>query len=402
MTTEPKKYQEKKMFSLVMALIFIDTLLYGSIVPLIPVYTDQFKLSPLSVGVVFSAYSQGLLLLSIPLGLMAEKHGYRRIFLGGILALTLATVLYGSVSTPWLLFLARFIQGCAAAASWTAGLAMVALLYPRQQGEKLGMVMAAMGAGVILGPPVGGALYHYLGYRGMFVALALLCFFVLLLVSKADFGRLAGGSQTTGRLRLGEVRQNQALLLLGVIVTIASSSFGMLEILLPNHLHGRFGLGILQIGLLFGLMGLVHALSGIGAGRLSDRYGYQPFVFWGLIATAACLPLLGLAPGLTLLSMTFCLVGITLAVAITPTQPLMYHLVANDPKLSQSGGAGLAYGIVNTCFSLGMLTGPLLGGLFNKYFGFLPGLIIFALLVVSSAALFRGKAAGAADRRFNP
>lgn len=387
--------QKKQILLLTMALIFVDTLLYGSIVPLIPVYTEQFKLTPLSMGVLFSAYSQGLLLFSIPLGLLAEKQGYRRIFLGGLLALVLATVLYGLVSSPWLLFLARFSQGCAAAASWTAGLAMVALLYPRQQGEKLGTVMAASGVGVILGPPVGGALYHYLGYQGMFIALAALCFSILLIVCKADFGRLPGGSQTT-RLRLGEIRQNQALLVMGLVVVVASSSFGMLEILLPNHLHTGFGLGSLEIGFLFGLMGLVHALGGIGTGWLSDRHGYRPFIFWGLLASAAGLPLLGLAQGLILLALAFCLTGLTLAAAVTPSQPLIYQLVAADSKLSQSGGAGLAYGIVNTCFSLGMLTGPILGGLLEKTFGFLAGLLSFALLFVFSALLFRGKVSGAA------
>lgn len=71
---------EKQIFTLVMVLIFTDTLLYGSIVPLILVYTNQFQLSPLFLGVVFAAYALGSLLFCIPLGIMAERYGYRKIF----------------------------------------------------------------------------------------------------------------------------------------------------------------------------------------------------------------------------------------------------------------------------------------------------------------------------------
>ncbi|MCL6558662.1 MAG: MFS transporter [Firmicutes bacterium] len=400
LTTEQNVKNEKQIFTLVMALIFTDTLLYGSIVPLIPVYTDQFQLSPLSMGVVFAAYALGLLVFSIPLGIMAERYGYRKIFLSGMMGLTLTTMLYGFVNNPGMLFLSRLLQGASAAASWTVGLAMVALLYPRQQGEKLGSIMAAMGIGIILGPPVGGAFYHYLGYRGMFAVLAAFCLLLLFIIWRVDFGRLAGSSQNI-RFSIWEVKQIPGLVWLAVVVIITSSSFGMLEVLLPNHLNGRFGTDSLQIGFLFGLMGLVHSLSDIGAGYLSDRHGYPPFIYWGLLAGAVCLPFLALAPSLVLEALVVCLVGVALGAAVTPSQPLMYHLVAVDERLGQNGGAGLAYGIFNTCFSMGMLLGPLLGGMLNKYFDFLISLILFAALFIFAAALFQSRVGKAASRRFS-
>jgi MFS family permease len=388
--TEQKINDKNRIFYLVMVLIFTDTLLYGSIVPLIPVYTRQFQLTPVMMGILFAAYSLGLLVFSIPLGIMAEKWGYRKVFLAGMAGLTITTVLYGFVSSPEILFFSRLIQGIAAAASWTAGLAMVALLYPRRQGEKLGLVMAAMGLGTIVGPPVGGMLFHYLGYREMFMVLAAFCFLLLLMLMFVNFGNLAGGRQSK-RFAIWEVRQNPGLIWLGVVVIISSSSFGMLEILLPNHLHGRFGLGSLQIGVIFGLMGVVHAFSDAGVGFLSDRHGYKPFVHRGLWAGAFCLPFLALAPDLITLTLVLILVGITLGAVLTPSQPLMYHIVAADPGLWQNGGAGLAYGVFNTCFSMGLMIGPPLGGLLDKYFGFLYGLILFAGLFMATAVLFQYK-----------
>lgn len=388
---------KQRIFFFVMVLIFTDTLLYGSIVPLIPVYTQQLQLNAVMMGVLFAAYSLGLLVFSIPLGIIAERYGYRKVFLAGMAGLTLATALYGFANSPEILFFCRLIQGIAAAASWTAGLAMVALLYPEQQGEKLGLVMAAMGLGTILGPPVGGTLFHYLGYREMFMALAAFCFSLLLMLCFVKFGHLAGGNPNK-KFAIWQVRHNPSLVWLGVVVLISSSSFGMLEILLPNYLNGRFGLGSLQIGLVFGLMGLMHAFSDAGVGFLSDRHGYKPFVYWGLWASALCLPFLALAPNPVILTLVLILLGINLGAALTPSQPLMYYIVAADPVLWPSGGAGLVYGVFNTCFSLGLMLGPPLGGLLEKYFGFSVGLILFAVLLAASAVLFHYKVGGVSQR----
>ncbi|TYO93790.1 MFS transporter [Desulfallas thermosapovorans] len=381
---------KQRIFYFVMVLIFTDTLLYGTIVPLIPVYTQQLQLNPVMMGVIFAAYSLGLLVFSIPLGIIAERYGYRKVFLAGMAGLTLATALYGFANSPEILFCCRLIQGIAAAASWTAGLAMVALLYPEQQGEKLGLIMAAMGLGTILGPPIGGMLFHYLGYREMFMTLAAFCFSLLLMLCFVKFGHLAGGNRDKN-FAIWQVRDNPGLVWLGVVVIIASSSFGMLEILLPNYLHGRFGLGSLQIGMVFGLMGLVHAFSDAGVGFLSDRHGYKPFVYWGLWASALCLPFLALAPNPVILTLLITLLGIALGAVLTPSQPLMYHIVAADPVLWPGGGAGLVYGVFNTCFSMGLMLGPPLGGMLERYLGFSAGLIIFAVLLMASAVLFRYK-----------
>jgi MFS family permease len=385
---------KRRILYFVMVLIFTDTLLYGTIVPLIPVYTQQLHVNSVMMGVLFAAYSLGLLIFSIPLGMVAERYGYRKVFLAGMAGLTLATALYGFANSPEVLFLCRLIQGIAAAASWTAGLAMVALLFPDKQGEKLGLVMAAMGLGTILGPPVGGILFHYLGYREMFMTLAAFCFSLLLMLCIAKFGHLAAGNKQNKKFTIWQVRDNLSLVWLGAVVIISSSSFGMLEILLPNYLDGRFGLGSLQIGMVFGLMGFVNAFSDAGVGFLSDRYGYRLFVYWGLWASALCLPFLALAPNPIILTLVLALVGITLGAVLTPSQPLMYHIVATDPVLWRSGGAGLVYGIFNTCFSLGLMIGPPLGGLLDKYFGFLVGLILFAVLLAVSAVFFHHKVGG--------
>ncbi|WP_340641272.1 MFS transporter [Zhaonella formicivorans] len=392
MQTAPN-FEENKtyIFYLVMALIFADTVLYGTIVPLIPVYTEELGLTTLTIGIIFAAYSLGLLLFSMPMGILAERLGYKKVFAGGLSFLILSCLLYGTVNNGLFLAFCRFIQGVAAATTWTAGLAMIALLYPRQQGQKLGLVLAAMGVGTILGPPVGGLLYKYLGYRLMFFALALVFAAMLTVVWKLDFSFPGMVKAEAGQRSRKKLALPSNLLWLCVVVVFASSSFGMLEIIMPNYMHRHFGLDSLQIGLLFGLMGIVHGVSDAAVGLWSDRLGYSLFVYWGLLTAAAFFPLLALAPNLLLLSIAFTLLGVAIGAAITPSQPLMYEVVVAEPSRLENGGPGLAYGIYNTCFSLGMFFGPMLGGLLDRYLGLLPGLLVFSGLFVAAAFLIKFK-----------
>lgn len=389
----PDKHRQKnrgEIFYLVMALIFTDTILYGAIVPLIPFYMKHFHLTTSSIGAIFSAYAFGVLIFSIPMGVMAEKYGYRRVFLAGMVALGLSCFFYGLVNNPWALLLCRFIQGAAAAASWTAGLAIVSLLFPQQQGQKIGLLMAAMGMGTIFGPPIGGLLYHFLGYHLMFGALALLCLLLIFCIHQVSFESIPRNNTTShASVSIFSTLNNVRVFWLSLIVVVLASIFGMVEILMPDHMDRHFALDTVQIGLSFGVMGIVHAVSDAFCGKLSDRLGYEIFILGGLVVNTLCLPFLAWAPDIFSLLAVLSLIGIATGAAVTPSQPLMYRIVmANQSSNCGQAGAGYIYGFYNTIYSVGMFLGPLLGGLLNKHFNLLGSLMVFSSMFLLSAILF--------------
>ncbi len=66
--------------------------------------------------------------------------------------------------------MARFLQGASAAATWVAGLALLADTYPSHElGSAMGLVMTAMSMGMLLGPPFGGFVYQWGGYQLPFI-----------------------------------------------------------------------------------------------------------------------------------------------------------------------------------------------------------------------------------------
>ena len=379
----------KAIFCLVIVLVFMDTMLYGSIVPLIPVYTHMFHLTSLSMGAIFAAYALGLLLFSIPLGIVAERYGFKRVFIVGMGCLALCCGLFAFINSPIMLFWGRLMQGISGAATWTAGLSIVARMYPEQQGQKVGILMAAVGMGTISGPPIGGVLYELLGFHFMFIALSVICIALFIAVCRVHFGSLdVRRNEKYVKIDIRRVLSNSRLMWFSLIFTVICCSFGMLEVIMPNYMDTRFGMDSLKIGLFFGIMGICHACSDMLFGTLSDRYGFVPFIFWGMLGTALVVPFLALVPTVVLLGFIMFLFGITVGAAVTPGQPYMYQIVAEDPVLSETAGAGFAYGLMNTCFSLGMMLGPVIGGAVNKYFGFLPCLYGYAALIVIFAVIF--------------
>ncbi|WP_424659929.1 MFS transporter, partial [Desulfofundulus sp.] len=283
------------LFTLINLAVFLDTVLYGIIVPVMPYYATSTGASTTELGVIFAALSAGLLLASVPAGLLCDRYGYRPVMVFGMAGLTISTLIFMMSRSVLLLVIGRLLQGLAAAATWSAGLALVAALYPpRLRGEKMGMVMTSTGLGTIIGPVLGGTLYQFTGYAFPFQitagAGALLTF---LLWSSP----LPPKKSTTGHQPPWQELLCNRNIFWGVIITVTSSfGFGMLEPLLPIDLHKRFGLGSAGVGLLFGALSLTFALFQPLFGILSDRLGRKPLIVAGLLGTAVTVPWLVVAP----------------------------------------------------------------------------------------------------------
>lgn len=70
----------------------------------------------------------------------------------------------------WIMALARIIQGVSSTFVWTVGLALLCDTTPEVRvGQQLGLAMAGLSAGVVLAPPIGGALYQRLGFNAPFI-----------------------------------------------------------------------------------------------------------------------------------------------------------------------------------------------------------------------------------------
>ena len=158
--------------------LFVDMLIYGIAVPVLPQFPAVAAGSDAVTGVLFAIYAGGLVAVTPLAGRWVDRSGPRGPLLTGLLILAVATLLFAVAEALPLLMLARLAQGAAAACSWVAGLALVAATTPlRTRARNLGIVLSAVSMGVLFGPALGGILADAFGRHAPFLfaaALALL------------------------------------------------------------------------------------------------------------------------------------------------------------------------------------------------------------------------------------
>ena len=118
---------------------------------------------------VVDAYALMLATVMLNAGTLGDWLGRKRVFIGGVILFTLASILCGSATSPLFLNLARGVQGIGGAVMFAVSLAIIAQeFHGRERGTAFGIWGATIGAAVAIGPLVGGVLTEYAGWRWIF------------------------------------------------------------------------------------------------------------------------------------------------------------------------------------------------------------------------------------------
>lgn len=175
----------------IFAIVFVDLLGFGLILPLLPFYAESYGASAVIVGLLVASYAAAQLIGSPLLGRLSDRYGRRPILLLSVFGTFLGFLLLGfapaigeglaaaiapqSANTFIIivLFLSRILDGL------TGGNISVAQAYiadvtdEQNRARGLGLIGAAFGLGFIIGPAAGGALSQW-GYNiPAFVAAAI-------------------------------------------------------------------------------------------------------------------------------------------------------------------------------------------------------------------------------------
>ena len=381
MAPNPTRGRTTGTVAAVCAAVFADSLLYSVIVPVLPRYAERLGATPFAVGLLFASYAVALLAATPVLAAVSDRVGRRTPLLLGLAAVAGATLLFGFATSYPQLVAARSVQGLAAAAVWTVGVALVAeSVPPGRLGVCLGTVMASMSAGLVLGPPLGGLLVEAHGYRATFLVCAGVVVGCLLLqvvlVREPSGPREAPVAQ---RKLLADPALRRTL----VAVAAAAASLSMLEPLLPLDLAERYGAGARDIGLVFGAATLAHLLSSPVLGALADRWSARRLMPAGLVAAGVLMPLLWIPRSTPGVAVVLVLFAVAYGLVLVPALPEIGAVVRAH---GGSGYAG-AYGAFNIAYAVGMVAGPVAGSAAASRLTLGPVLVGFGALLAAGGAL---------------
>jgi MFS family permease len=344
--------------------------------------------------------------LSLLFGRLGDIYGRRRLFVGGVALLALASLLGGIATGPSLLLAARALQGVATAMTAPAALALLITAFAddRQRARVLGLNGTLLSGGFTVGALAGGMLVDVLSWRWAFLinvpfALAILVLtpFVISGGRSLESVRLdvpGAASVTLGLLALvfGIIEWFVPALIAGLFLlalffwierramapllavemlarpsvrwgnlaalTIFSMEAGLV-FLMTLYLQDVLNFGPLTTGLVFGVPGLASVAAGVVAGRIIARRGARPVLLAALLVQGgftAPLMLLGTEQTWLWLLIPALFVGflghITAVVAAT--------VIATSDVADAD--AGLATGLVTTSQRVAVTVGiPLLG-----------------------------------------
>ncbi|NIP37423.1 MAG: MFS transporter, partial [Thermoplasmata archaeon] len=172
---------------------FLTPLMSAAVNLALPSMAVEFRMDAVLLSWVATAYLMAAAMFLLPFGRLADIIGRKRVFLWGMIVITLVTVALGFSVSGWMVIVLRFVQGIGAAMVFGTGIALLTAVYPKEQrGVVLGSNVAAVYLGLTLGPFIGGALTDILDWRWVFWIMAPMTLGVVVLVLLRIKGDLAG------------------------------------------------------------------------------------------------------------------------------------------------------------------------------------------------------------------
>ena len=373
----------RRLLLLAGAIVFLDTMFFAALTPLLPGYVDRFDLSKVGAGALQAAYPVGALLGGIPSGLATGRLGPRTTAIAGLLLMSATTLAFGLADSVWVLDGARLLQGFASAAAWTAALSWLVSASPAERrGQLIGSAMAAAIVGALFGPVLGG-LGSLAGTGVVFGAVGALA--LGLAAWAAATAAPERSEPQSPRLLLRAVQDRR---LAGAIwlVTLPALLFGTLSVLAPLRLS-ELGFGAIAIGAVYLVSAGAEAVLSPLLGRFSDRRGRR-------------LPLLGACAGAAVVTALlpwpehrFVLAVVVFAAGVAFGSfwaPAMSQL--SDVAEAQGLDHGFAFALVNLAWAPGQALGASGGGsLADLTSDTVPYLVLSGASLLTLAALWRSR-----------
>jgi len=166
---------------------------------------------------------------------------------------------------------------------------------------------------------------------------------------------------------------------------VQNLSVGALEAFMPIYIVMVLGYSTFQAGLIWGVQIFVTILAKPLMGKISDRHGRRPLLFWGMFVCAIPFALVPWVKDYSILLLLSTVFGLGEAIVTSSSAAMVADFCRED-------NIGSAMGVFGTLYDVGHATGPILAGLLiglSDGQDFRLAFAIIAVILVVSALFFR-------------
>jgi len=354
------KTNSQKNLLILSACLVVVMLGYGMVIPILPFYVEQMGAGGTELGLLVASYAIMRIICGPLWGSLSDRIGRKPILMVGIFGYGVTMVLFGLATKLWMLFLFRILAGILSSATSPTTMAYIGDSTPAAERSKgMGTLGAAVGAGTILGPGLGGllasdnlAIPFFIAGGFSFLSLVLIAFLLPESLTKSE--RIANSKNNKFTIRDIWKSASSIGILLGMTflaafgVTIFFGIFGL-------YASQKFNAGPDAVGMIMVVFGIVTALAqGVLTGPLTQKWGERMVICGSLLLTAISFVLISISNSFPLFLAAIAF--FTLSVSILT--PAVSALTSRVTTLEQ----GITMGLSNASQSLGRIVGPMLGG----------------------------------------
>jgi len=354
----------------------------------LPLIRDDLGINFIQGGTLAAASTLSYALMQIPAGYLADRYGRRRIFIIGILGVTILSITFGLVTEYWQALANQSISGFFRAFLFAPGLTLIAGWFPS---EKRAMAMGLYLLGGFIGNLVldiaGPLLVARFDWRFPFLAFPPLGIISALVLWR--IGKDPPVDNQRRRVNIAEVLplfRRRLMWVCGGIQYIRLAVMMGTTFWLPSLLIEEKGISLQVTGLLVALRAFLTAPSNIVGGYVSDRLRNPILVISvSLVILTVTTGLLVIVDNFVLLVIVLVINSIFVQMYFGPLFSVPVEVLGDRTRGSTTGFSNLFanIGAFSTVYLLGTLkeaSGSFLSGFLAVAISCLIGLVFTALL----------------------
>jgi MFS transporter, DHA1 family, multidrug resistance protein len=376
-----------KIFATLFVAIFVTAMGAGFVAPLLPIYAHDLGAGGFQIGMIFGAFSLTRTLFVPYFGKLSDRKGRKPFITTGLFCYFLVSLFYAASKSVEALIILRLGQGFASAMVLPVAQAYVGeMIPPSQEGRLMGLFNISLFGGLSAGPVMGGLLKDWLNIQASFTGMGILTLlgFLLCLIMLPTERRTKSSAARARKKSVDymDLIKLPSVFSIFVFRTCFTTCIGITWTFLPLLAGTRIGLSSSAIGLVVMINVLISGLLQAPMGYAADRFSKKSLTLFGGFLALGAMLCLDRADSFTQLMVINGILGLAGGISL----PAIMAMGVIEGR--QSGSMGSIMGLLALGHSIGMLAGPLLGGLLLDFFDF--GAIFFsgAIVMALGAIMF--------------
>ncbi len=365
----------------------VNALGYGIIIPILYTYSQKFGLSDFGNGLLFSIFSICQFVATPLIGRLSDKYGRKPLLLVSIIGTAISFLVMAWAPSAIWLFIARALDGITAGNIPVASAVISDTTAPQDRARGFGIIGASFGFGFIFGPAI-SALTLPWGLSVPFLIAAAVSFLAAILTlfvlpeTNTHMGEIRSGKLFNFK-HMTHAIFDKAIGKTLLIIFLYSSAFSLFIYAFQPVSVKILKLSAQQIAIFFTVAGLMGVIAQAGViPRFTKRWGEKKALTGSLLVMVATFSGFFLARHFLLFIMLVIINSFANAFVLPLTQALLSKEV--DAK-----SQGSILGLAASYQSIGMILGPILGGVIATVSVPMPFLLGAAFFVV--CAFLSGK-----------